>query len=252
MRDHNTFVRLTAHRGLHDQAKGVLENTWPAFKAAIAGRFGIECDLQSSKDNVPLVFHDFTLDRLIDGRGRLADQAYDQIKTLTYKNQSETILPFEILLERVAGQTPILVELKSDWSAPNITWLETICKLSERYNGPLALMSFDPDVMRAVKKIAPSITRGLVSGVYRHPKRDPWYSDVITEERAAALTNLEPIDTVQPDFIAYHVHDLDCQAISNARQNLGLPILTWTVRSEEEWKLCKTFADAAIFEGAPR
>jgi len=252
MWDRDTFVRPAAHRGLHDQAKGVLENTWPAFEAALAGGFGLECDLQSSRDNVPLVFHDDTLDRLMDGQGRLANLSHDHIKALRYKNQTETILPFETLLERVAGRAPLLVELKSDWSAPNLAWIDTICHLSQRYHGCLALMSFDPDVLQAVRHRAPEVARGLVSGDYRHPDRDPWYADVISDTRATSLTNLEPIDTVQPDFIAYHVHDLNCPAIEQARHTLNLPIFTWTVRSDEEWQLCNQFADAAIFEGAPR
>lgn len=245
-------LRATAHRGLHDKARGIIENTWPAFEAAIAGDYGIECDLQRSKDNVPLVFHDFTLDRLIAGSGRVADHKFEDLKALSYKNHSATMLSFEVFLGRVAGRVPLLVELKSNWTPPNRAWLNTVCQLCERYHGPLALMSFDPDVLCAVKDIAPAIARGFVSGVYRHPNREPWYQNDVSDARALALSNLEPIDTIEPDLLAYHVHDLDCPAISNARQNLKLPVFAWTVRTAAEWQLCETFADAAIFEGAPR
>lgn len=252
MWERSTFLRPTAHRGLHNESCGVIENTWPAFDAAIKGGFGIECDLQSTKDNIPVVFHDFTLDRLMEGSGRLADINHARIKTLSYKDQNETILSFAALLERVAGRTPLLVDLKSHWSTPNLAWLKAICVLSQNYQGPLALMSLDPDIMCTIQEIAPGLPRGLVSGMYRHPERDPWYPELITPERAAALSNLSDIDTVRPDFIAYHVKDLACPSLQAARQKQNLPIFTWTVRSDEDWQMCHTYADAAIFEGIPR
>ena len=249
MFDRKTFVRPTAHRGLHNAAQGVIENTWPAFEAAINSGVGIECDVQSSKDNVPLVYHDTTLDRLIEGSGEVAKLNYSALKALTYKNQTETILTFESLLHRVEGRVPLLAELKSDWQAPNVSWLRTICQQVQSHSGPVALMSFDPDLLQTVRALAPAIPIGLVSGRFRHTGRAPWWPDVITEERATALTNLADLDTLKPDFIAYHVKDLDCAAVHHARHGLGLPVFTWTVRSDEDWEYCRTFADAAIFEG---
>ena len=58
--------RPIAHRGLHDSANGVIENTLRAAEAAIAGGFAIECDIQLSADGEAIVFHDETLDRLTD------------------------------------------------------------------------------------------------------------------------------------------------------------------------------------------
>lgn len=252
MWDRKTCVRAAAHRGLHDESRGVIENTWPAFEAAIKAGVAIECDVQRTKDGIPVVFHDFTLDRLTQGAGHVADFDHARISTLTYKNKDETILSLAELLKRVAGRSPILVELKSDWSAPHLPWLHSICDLSQRYRGAIALMSFDPDVMRTVCKLAPDVARGIVSGQYRHPDRDPWYPDVIPSERAETLSNLCDIDTVKPDFIAYHVKDLDCAAVRMARQKYELPIFTWTVRSDDDWRLARTYADASIFEGTPR
>ena len=70
MRDWLT-ARPIAHRGLHDAAAGVIENTPSAFPAAIAGGYGIECDLQISADGEAMVHHDYALGRLTDGAGRL-------------------------------------------------------------------------------------------------------------------------------------------------------------------------------------
>lgn len=248
MWDRETFVRPIAHRGLHDPNQGRIENTWPAFAAAIEFGVGIECDIQSSADRVPLVFHDFNLDRLTNGTGAISARRYDDIRRLQYLGQSETILSFEDFLERVGGKTPVLAEIKSDWSVSDPLWIERICILAQKYPGPLALMSFDPAVLTHIKDQTANIPLGVVSGIYRHPARDPWWPDVINPERAKALTELADLDTLEPDFIAYHVADLDCDPVRRARA-AGLPVFTWTVRSETDWQLCRQHADSAIFEG---
>jgi len=69
--DRGVFLRPIAHRGLHDRRKGRIENSAPAFLAAITKGYGIECDLQAAKDGVPMVFHDERLDRLVLARGRI-------------------------------------------------------------------------------------------------------------------------------------------------------------------------------------
>ncbi len=61
-----------AHRGLHDRAAGVLENTVTAAEAAAARGFAIECDVQLTRDGEAVVFHDFTLDRLTGETGPVA------------------------------------------------------------------------------------------------------------------------------------------------------------------------------------
>jgi glycerophosphoryl diester phosphodiesterase len=72
--------RPIAHRGLHDAASGVIENTLQAAEAAIAGGFAIECDLQISADGELFVFHDDTLDRLTDARGALIEMSAEAIR----------------------------------------------------------------------------------------------------------------------------------------------------------------------------
>ena len=88
------FLRPIAHRGLHVAAKGIIENTAPAFEAAIAKGYGIECDLQSAADGTPFVFHDATLDRLMDATGPVAARSPANLATLHYKDQKTRILSF--------------------------------------------------------------------------------------------------------------------------------------------------------------
>src|SRR5262245_42556583 len=105
--DRAVFVRPIAHRGLHNNRLGVLENTAPAFLAAIDNDYGIECDLQPARDGTPMVFHDPTLDRLVAGNGRIAARTPEELGRLRYKGGDVAILTFEDLLRLIDGRVPL-------------------------------------------------------------------------------------------------------------------------------------------------
>jgi glycerophosphoryl diester phosphodiesterase len=147
MRERATFLRPIAHRGLHDAAKGIVENTPAAFAAAIAKGYGIECDLRPAGCSTPMVFHDLALDRLVEAEGPLAAQAAPALKKLRYRGSADAMLDFPELLELVGGRVPLLIEIKSEWAAPDARYLEAIASAATAYRGPVALMSFDPAVM---------------------------------------------------------------------------------------------------------
>src|SRR5580765_310815 len=86
--DRGLFVRPIAHRGLHNRSRGLIENTEPAFVAAIDNDYGIECDLQPARDGTPMVFHDATLDRLVGARGRIVAHTPAELSRLRYKDQT--------------------------------------------------------------------------------------------------------------------------------------------------------------------
>lgn len=250
MLDRTAFLRPIAHRGLHDAAGGIVENTVPAFEAAIAGGYGIECDLQPAADGTPLVFHDLALDRLTRGSGLITDLAPACAAKLPFKSGGVTgILSFADFLTLVGGRVPIFAEIKSDWSDPNPAFLADIATLATGYAGALALMSFDPAVIAAMRNLAPGIPRGIVTGSYRYPDGAPWYPKELTDARRAALANLEESGPADPYFYAYDVRALPSPVARRIREDLGLPLLTWTVRTEAERETARRHADAPIFEG---
>src|SRR5438128_7196401 len=116
--DRATFLRPIAHRGLHNSRQGRIENTAPAFLAAIAKGYGIECDLQAAKDGTPMVFHDDKLDRLMGVPGRISQLAPTSLARLRYKGQDAHILTFAEFLALVAGRAPLLVEVKTNTATP--------------------------------------------------------------------------------------------------------------------------------------
>ena len=77
-----------AHRGYSGKFD---ENTMTAFKKAIEyGADGIETDIQLSKDGVPVIIHDETLDRTTDGHGFVKDYTLSELKKFRTKSVGHT------------------------------------------------------------------------------------------------------------------------------------------------------------------
>lgn len=246
MLDRATFLRPIAHRGLHDAAQGVIENAAPAFEAAVAGGYGIECDLRPAADGTPFVFHDLELGRLIDHPGRIVDQPPSTLARLSYRDSSARLLGLAALLDLVAGRVPLLVEVKSEWQAPDLLFLSAIARHLSAYKGPAAVMSFDPAVVAALKPQLPHVPRGIVSGLY---EGGGWWQDVVGPERAYRLSHLIESGPAEPHFFAYHVKSLPTPVTRCLREGLRIPLFTWTVRTEADLATAQQWADAPIFEG---
>lgn len=243
--DRAIFLVPIAHRGLFDPAAGRLENTRAAFQAAIDADLGIECDVRPAARGLPVVFHDDVVDRLIDGSGPVSKLTAGDLERLTYRGLDEPIITFAELLELVAGRVPLLVEIKSEWDPPDHAFLFQVCRMAAYYDGPIALMSFDPAVMAIVRQYAPQVPRGIISGSYAG---EGWWNDRIDTARAARLRDLAESDDAAPDFYAYEVQALQSAPPRRVREELGLPLFTWTVRTAEDRQLAEAFADAPIFE----
>ena len=258
MMDRTQFFRPIAHRGLHNPAAGIVENTGPAFAAALAKGYGIECDLRAAAGGLPIVFHDDTLDRVVAGTGPVARLTRADLVPLRHKGTDAPIITYAELLEMVAGKVPLLVEVKGEWEPPNLDFLRQIADLSWRYRGPLALMSFDPAIVTALGALAPGVPRGIISGLYRnhaggaspaHDEPDGWWGNVLTPERQERLSHLLESRAAAPDFYAYDVKALPTPVTRYVREVLGKPLFTWTVRTEKDRANAQQWADAPIFEG---
>ncbi len=246
MRDRSAFLKPIAHRGLHDAAKGIVENTVPAFEAAMAKGYGIECDVRPAACSTPMVFHDLTLERLVEAEGPIAAHEAPALKRLSYRTVGGSMIDLADLLDLVDGRVPLLIEIKSEWDAPDARYLQAIAETAAAYRGPIALMSFDPAVMTQIRALAPQIPRGIVSGLFAG---DCWWRGKLGPERAYSLSHLLESGPVAPDFYAYDVTALPTPVTRFVREVLGLPLFTWTVRTKEQREVAARWADAPIFEG---
>jgi len=244
-------ARPIAHRGLHDAAAGVIENTASAFAAAIAGSYGIETDLQISADGEAMVHHDDALGRLTSGTGRLADMSTAEIKAVRFKASQKTsqktsqdrILTLGELCDLVGGRATLVLELKSHFDGDR-RLVQRAADVLASYAGPVAVMSFDPAMVEACRKLAPGLPRGIVAE--RHYAHPEW--DRLPSSEKRRMAQLLHAMRTRPHFVAYAVKDLPAAAPLIARWFFGLPLLTWTVRNADDRRRAGRWADQMLFE----
>ncbi len=224
-----------AHRGLH--GAGVPENSPTAFAAAISRGLGIECDVQRSGDGQAMVFHDWELDRLTGENGRVVDRSSGQLGQIALAGSGDTIPTLRMLLDRVAGKVPLLIEIKSRPGSHVSALCLAVRRVLEGYQGMHAVMSFDPRVSKWFAVHSPMTVRGLV----------------VSEEDAKALPGRIRrhlwLWHARPDFLAYDIRDLPSR-FAAAQRRRGIALATWTVRSAEHRERAEQFADAPIAEGS--
>jgi len=238
------IARPVAHRGLHDAAAGIIENTPSAFAAAIAANYAIECDLQLSADDEAMVHHDDALGRLTEGSGRLDAMTAVELKRVAFRGTADRMISVGDLCDLVAGRVTLVIELKGRFDGDRRLVVRA-AEVLARYAGPAALMSFDPAQIAALRAIAPELPRGMVAeGRYAHPA---W--DEVPAASKRAMTYFGHALRTRPQFIAYSVKDLPAALPALARSIFGLPLLTWTVRTEADRRRAARCADQMIFEG---
>lgn len=172
-------VKIWAHRGCSWKYP---ENTLPAFAAAadISGIAGIELDVQLSKDGVPVVFHDETLDRLMEQGGRLCGYTAAELKAMRFRDwqaeekQADNGLPVEIpTLEEVllllagklrGGELSLNIELKNGVNAYE-GMEEKVLALVKQYDvlPHVVFSSFNGDSLCRLKKLEPLCRVGILN-----------------------------------------------------------------------------------------
>lgn len=237
-------ARPIAHRGLHDAANGIIENTAAAVRAAIAANYGIEVDVQITADGEAMVHHDDVLGRLTDGEGRLDSFTAAALQRIPFRGSDAHMMTLGELCDLVGGRITMLVELKSRFDGDQ-RLPRRVAEVLAHYRGPVAPMSFDPWQLTALRQKAPQLTRGIVAAKYRpHP-----YWDLMPAWMRHGMGYLLTALTVQPQFVAYGIADLPALAPLFARNVLGMPLLTWAVRTPAERQRAARWADQMIFEG---
>lgn len=230
-----------AHRGLHDIAKGVPENSRMAFQKALEAGYAIELDVRITGDGQVVVFHDPDLQRLCGREGIVAKLPLSELKTLPLLGTQETVPSFRDVLDQVKGQVPLVVELKKDKGEAAGILEASVARMLQHYPGPFVVQSFNPRTVKWFQKNAPQIVRGQIStDLANMTKGLSWFTRI--QLKRALMTGYG-----DPDFLAYDVRDLPSEITAAARRR-GLPILSWTVRTAAERARAAAHADNVIFE----
>ena len=239
------FDRPIAHRGLHDAANGIVENSRTAVWHAVQSGYGFEVDVQISSDGEAMVFHDDVLDRLTDYAGPVKEFTAAQLSGVPLKDSAngDTIWTLAELLELVAGQAPAVIEIKTHWDS-NTALARRVGELLAAYEGPVAAKSFDPDLVAELARAAPNVARGIVGYAY-----DDEEAESLTPFKRARLRNLLHWPRTGPHFISWDVKDLPRTSVDLANRITGAPVMTWTVRTPADQARAGLYADQMIFEG---
>lgn len=241
--DYTPFLsHMYAHRGLHGIKAGscelVPENSYSAIERAADMGYGIEFDVHLTKDNVPVIFHDDTLNRVCGVKGYLKDYTFEELREFRLLGTSEKIPSFEEVLKAVDGRVPLIIEYKVEKNAKKLC---SICNnILSGYKGLYCIESFNPLAVRWYKTHRPDIVRGQLSDYFTAKKLKISYF---------LLSHLIGNCYAAPDFVAYNCrYQNELSRILCRRLYRALSV-AWTVRSQEELdKVSKGF-DLFIFEG---
>jgi glycerophosphoryl diester phosphodiesterase len=221
-----------AHRGLHDLNRQRWENTLSAFDAAAKAGFAIECDVHLTADGKAIIFHDEKLDRLTGQQGKIDALTAAQAKSLRVGGTNDHVPTLAEALRLIGGRVPIVIELKGIPGRDD-GLVKAVADDLSGYDGLAAIMSFDHHLIRDFGKDAPGIPAGLTAEGLR---------DRELEAHFAMLAH-------GIDFVSYNVHHLENRFVEFVRGRLGLPVISWTVRSLEDKATSDRYVDQITFEG---
>lgn len=229
-----------AHRGLHDAEKP--ENSMAAFRAALAGGYGIELDIHLMRDGNLAVIHDSLLSRTVGVDARIEDLSTKDLSRYHLAGTGECIPLFSEVLYLFAGKAPLIVELKVV-DGNQVSLCEAACKLLDSYNGPYCIESFDPRAVAWFRKNRPDVIRGQLSENWmgrKHP-----LPAVLRWILTYHISNIY----TRPDFIAYKFADRNTFGTDICRKFWKLQGVSWTLKTPAEFATAVTEGWIPIFEG---
>ena len=230
---------LYAHRGLHDNASDAPENSMAAFEKAVEKGFGIELDVQLTKDKIPVVFHDFTLKRVCGGEGKISDYTYEELQQFHLCDSVEKIPKFEDVLQMVAGKVPLIVEFKIERT--DLSLCPIADKMLRAYKGMYCMESFNPLGVQWYRKNHPDLVRGQLSDAFL---KEGEYVGVLY----FVLQNLLLNFVTKPDFVAYNHHYPEILSRKLCRYLYGCLSVAWTIKDQKALKARREDFDLFIFD----
>lgn len=241
------FDRPIAHRGLHDRAKGIVENSRSAFEAAIAHNYAVECDVQLSSDGEPFIFHDDSFDRLTGATGLSDAKPIAEVETIVLNESAERETPQRLteFLAQIAGRTQLQIELKQQSTSARTTRLASAAAAAlHSYRGPCTLTSFDPRLIAALRTAGVTAPIGIITYDYDEPSWD----DHISRWRKFVLRHLLHWPWTRFDFISCRNLSLYLPVVRLLHAR-GMEVTSWTITSEQAARAALHASDQIVFEG---
>lgn len=229
-----------AHRGLFDNKTKAPENSIPAFQKAIENHYGIELDVQLTKDEVVVVCHDYSLLRLCGVDKNIYDLTYEELCQYTIKKSKCKIPRFDEVLRVIDGKVPVIVELKLECNYRRTCELVNAQLL--KYKGVYCIESFNPFGLLWYRRHNPTVMRGQLSTMFIKDKKEG------SKFIYFLLQNLLFNWLAKPDFIAYKYIHAKSFTFALCSKMYRPYTFAWTVRSEEARKECEGYFQYIIFD----
>lgn len=228
-----------AHRGFHDNKSDAPENSLKAMQLAVENGYGIELDVQLTKDEKVVVFHDGNLKRVCGVDAKVNSMTYEELQKLYLFNSDEKIPLFSEVLKIIDGKVPIIMEVKM------VNGKTRVCELAHRelkkYKGLYCMESFHPFAVRWYKKNRPEVIRGQLAANFKKEGQK--------EGLQEWLVHMLLINVLgHPDFVAYS-HKSASNVSRRLTRMFGATAVAWTIRSQEELDINRKKFDLFIFEG---
>lgn len=231
---------LYAHRGLHDNKTDAPENSLKAFELAVSQGYGIELDVQLTKDLVPVVLHDYNLKRACKADIKVSEHNYEELKEYNLFHSQEKIPTFAEVLRLVDGKVPLIIELKIPWKAELLC--DKVSKLLQNYSGLYCIESFNPFGLIWYKKHAPEVVRGQLSTDFVKEKIEG------NKFQYFMLKHLLLNFISKPDFIAYHHVYKTGLSFSICRLLYRVKTVAWTIQSQKDYDSSRKYYELFIFD----
>lgn len=237
-------ARPIAHRGLHERSDGRIENTMPAFEAAVEGDFAIELDVQLTSDGDAVVFHDHVLDRLTGETGPVLERTARELTQVAVTGAGARIDTLATVLAQVDGRVPLVVEVKSRFDG-DVRLADAVAGALAAYRGPAAIMSFDPRVVGHLAKHKTGRPLGVVAA---HMGSSNWMKKLSAWKRCLYGALLHPA-ALGADFVSYDQSSLPALSPLMAKYIGRKALISWTIKDQATAKRLAPYVDQITFEG---
>ena len=241
---YSKYVLHYAHRGVHAIHAGIPENSIRAFRLAANNGYGAELDVRMSRDGNLVVMHDESLKRTTGANANVSAVTAQVLSQLTLEGTREKVPFLEDVLPLFNGKAPLLIELKPE-NGNHVQLTKKVMDLLDAYPDlSFMIESFDPRVLRWLRKHRPDVLRGqLAENFFRDEGCSlNWFLRFL-------MTNMMCNFLTRPDFVAYKYEDRDGLAPALCRRIWGPQFFWWVVRSQEDAKPLLHAKDLIIFEG---
>ena len=227
-----------AHRGLHQKDQSVPENSMESFKLALENDYAIELDVNLTKDEVPVVFHDHSLKRMTQIDRLITELTKEELKGINLAQTSEKIPTLLEVITFVNGKKPLLIELKPHQNVDMLCY--QVMEVLKDYTGEFAIFSFHPTVVSILKKFYPDVIRGQISEYFRTNEHMNWFQKYLMKSMFFNRFS-------NPDFISYGISDLPNKYLDRQKKK-GVVIISYAARSQEDFDKVKSYYDNVVFE----